>query len=136
MPYATNDMVTIRLRMINADEDSEAIAEFLTTAHAEVSAVLRRYGLEPDSITASTTDYELLQAAEADMAAGLLAEAIPGEHDKSSAQERHILYIRGRENLEMWASMRADEAASEGAYKVKRVRSKPAFRRDYDEYLN
>lgn len=124
--------------MLDAVEHSDVITEFLTAAHAEVVAVIRRYDLDPDSVSDSSTDYELLQAAEADIAAGLLAESIPGEHDKSSAQERHILYSRGMENLEKWASARADEAEGSSGFRVKLNRSEPATRRDNwrDDYLD
>lgn len=138
MTYATTAMVNARLKMVDADSDAEAITEFLRSAHAEVSAVLRQYGIDPDAVDSTYNDYGYLQGAEADMAAGLLAETIPGEEDKSSAQKRHILYARGREALEKWAMMRQDETASVSTYRAVRQRSTPAGRReDYvDEYLN
>jgi len=133
--YATSDMVSKRLQMLDATEHADIISEFLTAAHAEVVAVLRRYGLDPDSVDSDSTDYELLQAAEADVAAGLAVESIPGEHDKSTAQERHLLYLRGMANVEAWASARADEAEGSSGFRVKLQRSKPATRRDFYEYL-
>ena len=132
-PWGTEQMFKVRTTLMGKDTSAPVAREYLITAHAEVvQMLLDGHGIDPSSITSSTSGYTRLQRAETDIAAGLWEEDTDLDREIERAPGRpyrSVRYYRGIDAIVAWAT-HYNETSSPNS-RVSRNPSRVSNRRDY-----
>ena len=132
-PWATIEMFEIRTSLMGKESSRPVADEYLRSAHAEIVQLLYDdFGIDPTSISSSTSGYVLLQRAEADVASGLWEEDTDLNREIPRIENRpyrSVRYYRGIEAVKKWAQNYL-ETSSPNA-RVYRTKNTVSSRRDY-----
>lgn len=129
-PYSTVGQVELITTKMGKDISKPTLREYLRKAHAEIAQLLNdSYGIDPSTIVVGFSGYGLIQAAEADVAAGLWEEDTPELTSPEYRDKRSIKYIRGMKQVHEWATHQ-NENRSPGTT-VFRTKNQISARREY-----
>jgi len=139
MAFADDVLVKDRLDELNQTAHDPSITRYLTYAHSKVSTMLREASFDPADIEANPTnykEYEMLQGAEADLAAGYLIQAVPREDEASRYiwNKPHILVTQGLENVQAWISVNNTITNELNNKRARVVLNQVSSRRDYSDH--
>jgi len=119
-PFATDDMMTHRLKTLGSTAKDDAVEEGMKYGHGVVVSILIRYDITAGDIDGTETNYELLQNGEADISAGYLYQSSPPSTDDHVYTEDnpHIMVSTGVANVKRWAEDYLEATTGEPRAKV------------------